>query len=80
MENGEIKNVLPVLHKANVMRRFSVGQKVRMVNCAEAELYPDTVWICRSDSWMISKEREVVLLEGRAGCFGADCLALVNGV
>lgn len=49
------------------------GDKVRMVNCYEAEKYKDRIWEVRSEPWNCCGS-EVVLLKGKAGGFDVNCL------
>lgn len=58
------------------VRKMPIGTKVRMVNCYEAESYPNKVWKTRSEPWEMCGEM-VVLLEGKAGCFSVSCLEIV---
>lgn len=53
-----------------------VGTKVKMVNCYEAEIYPDKIWEIRSEPWWVCGE-PLVLLKGRAGGFSLNCLKVV---
>lgn len=55
--------------------KFKPGDKVKLVNCAEAQLekYKDKVWTVRSESWNLCGT-EVVLLEGKAGGFATKYL------
>ena len=54
------------------------GTVVKMVNCAEAELYPNKLWATRSEPWALGNGTVVVLLEGKAGGFAVDCLQVVE--
>jgi hypothetical protein len=56
---------------------WSIGTKVQMVNCLEAEKHGDKVWITRSDPWMLCGS-QVVLLEGKSGGFDTSCLEVVK--
>jgi hypothetical protein len=56
-----------------------IGTKVKMVNCSEAETYPDKIWTTRSEPWRLGHGEEVVLLEGKAGGFAIRCLQVVDG-
>ena len=58
--------------------KLEPGDKVRMVNCSEAELKSnkDKVWIVRSEPWDVCGV-EVVLLKGKAGGFATKCLEKV---
>jgi hypothetical protein len=54
-------------------KNLKVGDKVRMVNCGEADHYKDRIWVCRTDSF-ISKyghepKPELVFLEDFSGSF-----------
>lgn len=55
---------------------MKIGTKVKMINCAEAEKYPDKIWETRSEPWEVCGEM-VVLLKGRAGGFSVKCLEVV---
>jgi len=55
---------------------MKIGTKVRMVNCAEAEKYSQTIWTTRSEPWPCCG-RMLVSLEGRAGGFNLACLEAV---
>ena len=52
------------------------GDRVTMVNCAEAEKYSDKIWTVRSDPWDLCGS-EVVLLEGKSGGFATEKLRRV---
>lgn len=52
------------------------GDYVKMINCYEAKLNPDKVWVVRSEPWELGHGEKVVLLEGKAGGFLCDCLKL----
>lgn len=54
-------------------RNLMPGDKVTMVKCAEAEIYP----VVRSLPWMLCGT-EVVLLVGKAGGFATKCLRKVG--
>lgn len=62
-----------------VLVNWSIGTKVRMVNCLEAEKYGDKVWITRSDPWEMCGS-QVVLLGGKSGGFDTSCLEVVENV
>lgn len=53
------------------------GDKVIMVNCAEARMNPDKIWIVNSEPWDICGAM-CVLLEGKRGGFSVDCLKIVE--
>ncbi len=53
------------------------GNHVKMVNCYEAEKYPDKVWTVRSEPWEVCGS-EVVLLEGKSGGFDTSCLQKIK--
>lgn len=53
------------------------GKKVRMVNCYEADIYKDKIWIVRSEPWDLCGT-QVVLLEGKPGGFALDCLEVLE--
>lgn len=53
------------------------GDKVKMVNCAEAKSNQDKVWTVRSDPWEVCGS-EVVLLEGKSGGFATRFLRKVT--
>lgn len=57
---------------------FNPGDKVKMINCIEAEINPDKIWIVRSESWKLGSGIWVVLLEGKTGGFCCDCLEKVH--
>ena len=56
---------------------MKIGDKVIMVNCAEAREYPNKIWIVRSEPWEICGTM-CVLLEGKRGGFSVDCLKLLE--
>lgn len=56
---------------------MKVGTKVKMVNCSEADKYPDKIWETRSEPWEVCGEM-VVLLKGKAGGFSVNCLKVVE--
>ena len=58
---------------------MKIGTKVKMVNCFEAEIYGDRVWITRSEPWEVCGTM-VVALEGKAGGFAVECLEVVEEV
>ena len=62
-----------------LMSDLKIGDKVVMVNCAEAEMdkYKDKVFVCRSEPWKLGHGEEVILLEGKTGGFATDCLKKV---
>ena len=53
------------------------GDRVKMVNCYEAEKYGDKIWTVRSDPWNVCGS-EVVLLEGKSGGFATTYLQKVS--
>ncbi len=64
-------------HRRNVKRvDWPIGTKVRMVNCFEASIYKEKVWITRSEPWMMCGS-QVVLLKGKSGGFDTSCLEVV---
>lgn len=52
---------------------LSVGDRVVMVNCAEADKYGEKVWTVRSEPWDLCGS-EVVLLDGKPGGFATEYL------
>ncbi len=56
---------------------MTIGTKVRMVNCLEAERYKDKIWTTRSEPWMLCGSK-VVLLEGKSGGFATEFLEIVE--
>ena len=54
------------------------GDRVVMINCAEARDYPEKEWIVRSEPWELGCGEEVVLLEGKGGGFATRCLRKVG--
>lgn len=52
---------------------MKIGDKVKMVNCLEADKHPGKVWAVRSNPWDLCGS-QVVLLEGLSGGFAVDCL------
>lgn len=64
--------------KRNLIKSgLKIGDSVMMVNCYEAEKYPDKVWVVRSEPWEVCGS-EVVLLEGKSGGFDTSCLRKVT--
>lgn len=59
---------------------FNLGDKVVMVNCAEAEKYKDKVWTIGSNPWVLGCGEEVILLQGKSGGFSTKCLRKVEDV
>lgn len=57
---------------------LTTGDKVKMVNCYEAEKYKDKIWTVRSEEWTLASGVTLVKLEGKAGGFDVDCLELVS--
>jgi hypothetical protein len=56
--------------------RFKKGDKVRMINCLEADNHNkkgDNNWICRGNSF-ICASGVGVFLEGYSGYFDCNCL------
>lgn len=51
--------------------------KVKMINCYEAEKYKDKIWIVRSEPWIVCGS-EVILLEGKSGGFETEFLEKVE--
>jgi hypothetical protein len=58
-------------------RQFPVGTKAKMVNCREAEMYPDKIWVTRSEPYMVCGT-EVVMLEGKTGGFATKFLEIIE--
>lgn len=58
-------------------KNLKKGEKVKMVDCGEADHYRDRVWITRSETWILCGS-EVILLEGKAGGFATECLERVS--
>ena len=56
---------------------MKIGTNVKMVNCYEAELYPDKIWTTCSEPWDLCGS-EVVLLEGFRGGFATEFLEVVE--
>ena len=61
------------------MKNLKTGDRVKMVNCVEADHYKGKIWTCRSDSYKYptGDKEEVVLLEDYAGAFVCEYLAKV---
>lgn len=55
---------------------FRPGDYVKMINCHEAKLNPDKIWVVRSKPWELGHGEKVVLLEDKPGGFACDCLKL----
>lgn len=53
---------------------MKIGTKVQMVNCAEAEIYKNRIWVTRSEPWRLGCGEWVVLLEGYSGGFALKYL------
>lgn len=53
------------------------GDKVKMINCYEAEKYKDKIWTVRSEPWIVCGS-EVILLEGKSGGFATEFLEKVE--
>ncbi len=65
--------------------KLKLGDKVRMVNCREADKYGDKTWTTRSEPWVIggghgehSGGIELIMLEGFSGGFDTRRLELVR--
>jgi hypothetical protein len=60
----------------NLTTTFKKGDKVKMVNCGEADHHGDKEWTCKTDSFKYpyGDKDEMVFLEGKAGCFLTKCL------
>ncbi|WP_226035704.1 hypothetical protein [Aquibacillus saliphilus] len=58
---------------------MKIGTKVKMVNCYEANVNPDKVWVTRSEPWELCHGESVVLLKGKSGGFSTTCLEEVKG-
>ena len=56
---------------------MKIGEKVKMVNCAEARMNPDKIWVVKSEPWEISGTK-CVLLEGKRGGFDVGCLVKIE--
>lgn len=56
---------------------LKIGDKVKMVNCMEAEIHKDKIWTVRSEPWEMCGS-EVVLLEGKSGGFDTERLERVE--
>lgn len=56
---------------------LKIGDKVKMVNCIQADMHPEKVWVVNSEPWHVCGST-VVLLEGRADGFDVDCLQKVG--
>lgn len=52
------------------------GDHVRMINCTEADDYPDRIWSVTSEEQIICGT-PCVMLQGFSGCFDAMCLLKV---
>lgn len=59
------------------MSDLKIGDKVKMINCLEADEYKDKVWVVRSEPFEMCGSK-VILLEGKRGGFDTDCLELVK--
>ena len=57
-------------------KNLKLGEKVKMVNCAEALKYKDKAWEIRSESWDLCGT-EVILLVGKSGGFDTSKLERV---
>lgn len=57
---------------------LKLGDKVKMVNCLEAESYPDKIWTTRSEPWIMSGHTEMIMLEGFRGGFCTEMLERVD--
>lgn len=53
------------------------GDKVRMVNCYEAEKHRERIWEVRSEPWNCCGS-EVVLLKGKSGGFATEFLEKIE--
>ena len=55
---------------------LKIGDKVKMINCGEADHYKEKIWVCRTDSFYPEhyKKDNVVMLEGFAGWFLCEYL------
>lgn len=56
---------------------MKIGDKVKMVNCIEAEENPDKIWTVRSEPWNVCGTM-CVLLEGKSGGFAVECLEKIE--
>ena len=65
--------------KANKSKRqiLNPGDKVKMVDCVEAEHNGDEVWTVISNPWIVCGS-EVVLLDHYPGCFDTKCLKKIE--
>lgn len=53
--------------------KFQIGDKVKMVNCMEADCHADEVWTVASEPWEVCGST-VVKLEGYRGGFNVTKL------
>jgi hypothetical protein len=62
------------------MNDLKTGDKVKMVNCLEAERYGDKVWECRSESFTPKNypDEKVVFLENYPGWFSCEFLETIK--
>ena len=56
---------------------MKIGDKVKMVNCIEAEENPDKIWTVRSEPWDVCGSM-CVFLEGKSGGFAVECLEIIK--
>jgi len=57
---------------------MKIGKKVKMVNCLEAEIYKDRIWVTKSETWQLGSGEWVVKLEGYHGGFAVNKLEVVE--
>jgi hypothetical protein len=63
---------------------FTLGTKVRMVNCVEAEHYESILWVTASEPWTIGCGEEIVKIRRYSdgslykGGFATRCLEAVE--
>jgi hypothetical protein len=64
------------------MTKIQNGDKVKLFNCAEAELYPNIIFDVISDPWELGHGREVIRITSKEkdfrGGFAVDKLKKIN--
>jgi hypothetical protein len=59
-------------------KNTSVGTKVRMANCLEAETNEGKVFTTASVPWQLCGKECVVMLDGHRSAFAVKCLEVVK--
>lgn len=72
-----MKQLISNLRKSSEQCNLQIGEKVKMVNCAEAAKYNDRIWIVASQPFDICGT-VCVKLEDFKGGFDANCLKRVE--